>query len=129
VIASLGESPDAVIQGIQSPWAASRSIITITIRNDGAAEAFSKAFIKSSESGNISESVSILSPGGFTSYRLGNTFYQVGSLPWWTKLRYRLREFPWLIVLLTFTLGVFVVPWTRAKLDHRARARLASEQI
>jgi hypothetical protein len=39
-----------------------------------------------------------------------------------------LREFPWLIVLLTFTLGLIVVPWTRAKLDQRQRARLASEQ-
>jgi cellulose synthase (UDP-forming) len=129
VMTSLGESPDAVIQGIESPWVPGRSIIAINLKSENAAEAFSRAFLKSSESGDISESVSILSPGGFTSYRLGSKFYQVGSLPWWTNLRYRLREFPWLIVLLTFALGVFVVPWTRAKLDQRQRARLASDQI
>jgi cellulose synthase (UDP-forming) len=129
VIASLGDAPDAVIQGIESPWVGSRSIVAITIKSDQAAQAFTAAFLKSSESGNISESVSILGSSGFTSYRLGSTFYQVGNLPWWTNLRYRLREFPWLIVLLTFALGVFVVPWTRARLDDRARARLASEQI
>jgi cellulose synthase (UDP-forming) len=128
VIASLGESPDAVIQGVESPWARSRSIVTITVKNDNAAEAFTAAFLKSRESGDIDQSVSILNPGGFASYRLGNKFYQVGSLSWWSNLRYRLREFPWLIVLLTFTLGLIVVPWTRAKLDQRQRARLASEQ-
>ena len=128
MIASLGESPDAVVQGVESPWAHSRSIVTITVKNDNAAEAFTSAFLKSRESGDIDQSVSILNPGGFASYRLGNKFYQVGSLSWWSNLRYRLREFPWLIVLLTFTLGLIVVPWTRAKLDQRQRARLASEQ-
>jgi hypothetical protein len=117
-----------VIQGIESPWVRSRSIVTVTVKNDNAAEAFTAAFLKSRESGDIDQSVSILNPGGFTSYRLGNKSYQVGSLSWWSDLRYRLREFPWLIVLLTFTLGLIVVPWTRAKLDQRQRARLASEQ-
>jgi cellulose synthase (UDP-forming) len=129
VISSLGDSPDAVIQGVESPWAGNRSIVAITIKNDRAAEAFSAAFLKSSESGNISESVSIMNPGGFTSYRLGDNLYQVGTLSWWNKLRFRLREFPWLIVLLTFALGVFIVPWTKARIDYRARARLAGEQI
>ena len=129
LIASLGESPDAVIQGIESPWTAGRSIITITIKNNSAARTFAAGFLKSSGSAMISDSVSVLRGNDFTSYRLGDTFYQVGHLPWWTQVRYRLREFPWLIVLLTFLLGLFVVPWTRARLDHRTRARLEGRPI
>ena len=127
-IASLGESPDAVIQGIESPWVQGRSVVTVTLKNDTAAGAFAGAFLKASESGSISESVSVLNHSGFSSYRLGDTLYQVGSLPWWTRVRFRLREFPWLIVLLTFALGLFVVPWARARLDDRARARVANWQ-
>jgi cellulose synthase (UDP-forming) len=129
LIASLGEYPDAVIQGIESPWAAGRSVVTITIKNDAAAKAFTAAFLKSSGSASIGESVSVLQGNDFTSYRLGDAFYQVGHLPWWTQVRYRLREFPWLVVLLTFVLGLFVVPWTRARLNDRTRARLEGRPV
>ena len=129
LVASLGESPDAVIQGIESPWKSGRSVITVTIKNDNAATVFSSAFLKSSGSANISDSVSVLQGSEFTSYRLGDSFYQVGHLPWWTQVRYWLKEFPWLIVLLTFVLGLFVVPWTRARLDRRTQARLEGHPI
>ena len=129
LIASLGEYPDAVIQGIESPWARGRSVVTITIKNDGAAKALTSAFLKTSGSANVSDSVSVLQGNDFTSYRLGDTFYQVGHLPWWTQVRYRLREFPWLVVVLTFVLGLIVVPWTRARLDHRTQARLEGRPI
>jgi cellulose synthase (UDP-forming) len=129
LVASLGEYPDAVIQGIESPWNAGRSVVTITIKNDNAARALTNAFLKSSGSASISESVSVLQGSEFTSYRLGDSFYQVGHLPWWIRVRFWIREFPWLIVLLTFVLGLFVVPWTRARLDHRAAARLDGRPV
>ena len=129
VIASLGDSPDAIIQGIESPWKPSRSMVTITIKNDDSVRAFSGAFLKASGSATIGDSVSILQRSEFTSYRLGDTFYQVGHLPWWTQVRYRLREFPWLVVVLTFVLGLFVVPITRARLDDRTRARLEGRPV
>ena len=128
LITSLGEYPDAVIQGIESPWAENRSVVTVTFRNDDTVPAFVSAFLKSYSSGNISESVSVLHGSDFSSYRLGDRFYFVGHLPWWSHVRYWLREFPWLIVVLTFVLGLFVVPWTRARLDRRARARLEARE-
>ena len=128
LITSLGESPEAVIQGIESPWESNRSVVTIAFRDDNSASAFVSAFLKSYASGNISESVSVLHGTGFSSYRLGDRFYYVGYLPWWSHVRYWLMEFPWLIVVLTFVLGLFVVPWTRARLDRRARARLEARE-
>jgi cellulose synthase (UDP-forming) len=104
-------------------------MVTITIKSDDSVAAFSDAFLKASGSASIGDSVSVLEGSEFTSYRLGDTFYQVGHLPWWTQVRYRLREFPWLIVLLTFVLGLFVVPWTKARLDHRTQARLEGRPV
>jgi cellulose synthase (UDP-forming) len=129
LVASLGEYPEALIQGIESPWNAGRSVVTVTVKNDTAARALTNAFLKSSGTASISDSVSVLQGTEFTSYRLGESFYQVGHLPWWIQVRFWIREFPWLIVLLTFILGLFVVPWTRARLDHRASARLEGRPV
>lgn len=128
LIASLGEFPDALIQGIESPWTSTRSVVTITLKNNDSADGFAEAFMKSEASGNISDSVSVLHGTTFTSYRLGDRFYHVGRLPLWSQIRYWLNEFPWLVVVLTFVLGLFVVPWTRAKLDRRSRDRLEVRQ-
>ena len=128
LLESLGQFPDALIQGSESPWSSNRSIVSITLRNDSAAGPFVAAFTKFATSGDISQSVSVLHGSEFTSYRLGDRFYHVGYLPWWARVRNWLRTFPWMIVVLTFVLGLFVVPWTRARLDQRAKARLEAQQ-
>ncbi len=126
---SLGQPPDALIQGVESPWKAHRSVVMISYQNDAAAEAFGTAFWKASMSGDINGSVSVLRGTTFSSYRLDDRFYHVGHLPWWQHVRYWLREFPWLIVVLTFVLGIFVVPWIRRRLDRRARARVELQNV
>jgi cellulose synthase (UDP-forming) len=129
LIAGLGDYPDALMQGIESPWKPGRSVVTVSIKNDATVGAFTSAFLNASGSASINDTVSILQGAEFTSYRLGDSFYQVGHLTWWTQVRYWLTKFPWLVVLLTFVLGMFVVPWTRARLDHRAKARLEGRPV
>lgn len=124
LIASIGQPPDALIQGIESPWKRNRSIVAITLRSDQQATPFVDAFWNVSGSSSISESVSVLHGATFTSYRIGDLFYHVGHLPFWAHLRYWLEEFPWLLVPLTFILGLFIVPWIRLRLDKRAHARI-----
>lgn len=124
LLQSLGQFPDALVQGIESPWSSNRSIVSITFRDDSAIGPFISAFQKSITSSAISESVSVLHGQEFTSYRLGDRYYHVGYLPIWSRIRYWLRTFPWMIVVLTFILGLFVVPWIRGRLDRRAADRL-----
>jgi cellulose synthase (UDP-forming) len=121
---SMGQTPDALIQGIESPWGSNRSIVAITYRGDDSATQLATAFWKASESGDMSESVSVLHGSSFNSYRLGDRYYHVGHLPWWDRVHYWLREFPWFIVVLTFVLGLFLVPWVSARLDRVAKERL-----
>jgi cellulose synthase (UDP-forming) len=129
LVASLSQAPDALIQQIESPWGKGRTIVSITLRDDDAGPSFVSAFLKASDSGDISQSVSVLHGNSFTSYRMGDEVYHIGHLEWWAMIRYRLRQFPWLIVVLTFILGMFVVPWARAKLDRRMHARLEAREI
>jgi cellulose synthase (UDP-forming) len=124
VIESVGSLPDAIIQGIESPWAHERSVVTITLKQSESAAPFTAALWKVSESSDISESVSVLHGSTFTSYRVGDRFYHVGSLPWWEHLRHWFVQFPWIIVPFTFILGLFIVPWIRLRLDRRTKKRL-----
>lgn len=124
LLRSLGSTPDALVQGLESPWNSGRSVVAITYKDDDGAGQFASAFWKSSTSGDISESVSVLHGSTFSSYRLGDRYYHVGHLPWWALVRYWLREFPWMIVVLTFVLGLFVVPWIKIHLDRHAQRRL-----
>jgi cellulose synthase (UDP-forming) len=124
LLASIGEFPDALLEGIESPWHKNRSVVTIALRNDESADAFTNAFLGASTSSAISDSVSVLHGSDFSSYRLDDSLYRVGSLPWYAYLRYRLLEYPWLIVLFAFLLGLVVVPWMRARLDQRQKDRL-----
>lgn len=129
LIASLIEPPEALVQEIKSPWGSNRSIVSITFSPNATSAQFASAFIEASASGDISQSVSVLHGSQFASYRIGDEVYYVGHLRWPSMIRYRLREFPWLIVMLTFVLGLFVVPWLRARLDRRAQARLEAREI
>ncbi len=124
LLASIGEFPDALLEGVESPWNKDRSVVTIALRNDESADAFTTAFLGASTSSAISDSVSVLHGTDFSSYRLDDSFYRVGHLPWYAYLRYRLLEYPWLIVLFAFLLGLVVVPWMRARLDKRSKDRL-----
>ncbi len=124
LIENLGEVPDALLQGIESPWAKDRSVVAISYKDNSETSPFATAFWKTSMSGDISQSVSVLHGSSFSSYRLGERYYHVGHLPFWVLASFWLREYPWLIVLLTFALGLVVVPWVKFRLDRHAKERL-----
>jgi cellulose synthase (UDP-forming) len=126
LLSSLSEFPDALLQGIQSPWGIKRSIVTLTLKNDDAARPFLNVFWKTSMSGDISQSVSVLHGDGFSSYRLGNNFYYVGHLPWWLLIRFWMRTYPGLIVIFAIVVTLLILPLLWVRLRHRVRARLGA---
>ncbi|MGC9198002.1 MAG: UDP-forming cellulose synthase catalytic subunit [Acidobacteriaceae bacterium] len=116
--------PAAVIQELPSPWAKGRTVVTVALRDDKDAAALRNAFRQTSIRSGLADSVSVLSDGIFFSYCEEDQTYAVGRLQWWEILRYHLREFPWLIVLLNFLLALLLAPWIQARLDSRQRIRL-----
>ena len=121
-----GGTPDAVIEGIESPYdiGGNRSIVAIHFKDASTFEPFISTFLNVQQSSDISKSVSVLHGTEFRSFRVGAQVYYVGALPWWSQLRLWAAEYPWLIAVIVVVLAFLLATWTRQWLRSRARARL-----
>ena len=119
-----GGLPDALIEGIEWPSGSSKSVVLIALRDHTVTPNFLNVFLKTSQSSNISQSVSVLQGTQFVSYRIGGDVYRVGSLSLWIRLNMLFSEFPWLVVITTIIFCVLMAALIRALLRKRARARL-----
>jgi len=121
-----GGTPDAVIEGIESPYdvGGNRSIVAIHLKDGSSFEPFISTFLDVQQSSDISGSVSILHGTEFRSSRVGAQVYYVGFLPWWIQLRLLVAAYPWLIAVVVVVLALLLAIWTRQWLRAKARARL-----
>ena len=121
-----GGTPDAVIEGIKSPFGSGndRSIVAIHLKDAASFDPFIATFIKVQQSSAISGSVSVLHGAQFQSFRIGAEVYHVGELPWWTRLTLWFMEVPWLAAVVVMGLALVLSIWVRQWLRNKARARL-----
>jgi cellulose synthase (UDP-forming) len=119
-------TPDAVIEGVQSPFnpGGSSSVVAIHLRDASTFEAFISSFLRVQQASDISGSVSVLHGTEFQSFRIGSEVYHVGVLPWWTRLTIWFMEVPWLAAVVVMLLAFLLAIWTRQWLRSKARARL-----
>jgi cellulose synthase (UDP-forming) len=119
-------TPDAVIQGIESPYAPglNRSIVAVHLGNAAAFEPLLGTFLDVQQTGDISGSVSVLHGAQFQSFRIGSHVYHVGTVPWWVRLQLWLSQAPWLAAVVVVFLAFVLAIWTRQWLRIRARSRL-----
>jgi cellulose synthase (UDP-forming) len=123
---SASGTPDAVIEGIESPFdpGSGRSIVAIHLRDASSFEPFMDTFLKVQQSSDISMSVAVLHGAHFQSFRIGAGVYHVGTVPWWKRVELWLRQAPWLAAIIVVLLSLLVAIWVRQWLRVRARARL-----
>ena len=119
-----GGLPDAMIEGIEWPRGSSKSVVLIALRDKSIVPNFLQVFLKTSQSSDISQSVSVLNGTRFISYRIGNDVYHVGTLGWWIRISLLFSEFPWLVVVLAGLLCFLMAALLRAMLRRHARRRL-----
>ncbi|WP_263365900.1 UDP-forming cellulose synthase catalytic subunit [Edaphobacter bradus] len=119
-----GGLPDAMIEGIEWPSGSSHSVVIIALRDHSVVPNFLSVFLKTSQSSDIAQSVSVLHGNRFVSYRIGNDVYWVGSLSWWIRLNMLFSQFQWLMVVSTIIICFLMAGIVRALLRRRARARL-----
>jgi cellulose synthase (UDP-forming) len=121
-----GGTPDAVIEGIKSPFAtlAGRSIVAIHLRDDAEFEPFMDTLLRVQQSSEIAGSVSVLHGTQFQSFRIGTEVYHVGVLPLWTRLTMWFSEVSWLVAVVVFLLALLLAVWIRQWLRGKARRRL-----
>ncbi len=120
--------PDAVIEGIKSPFApgGDRSIVVIHLKDSSAFEPFMTTFLEAQQSSDISGSVAVLHGSQFQSFRLGSEVYHVGVVPWWSWLGLTLwfTQNPWVAAVIIFVLVIVLAVLMRHWLRRRARIRL-----
>ena len=121
-----GGTPDAVIEGIESPYdqVSNRSVVAIHLKDATTFEAFITTFMNVQQASDVQGSVSVLQGTQFHSFRIGSEVYHVGVLPWWTRLTLWFMEVPWLAAVVAIILAFLLAIWTRQWLRARARARL-----
>jgi len=121
-----GGVPDAVIEGIESPFApgASRSVVAIHLRDASTFPAFMDTLLNIQQSSEVSGSVAVLHGKQFQSFRIGSNVYHVGVLPPWKRLTMWFMEVPWLAAAVIALLALLMAVWVRQGLRARARARL-----
>jgi cellulose synthase (UDP-forming) len=103
-----GGLPDALIEGIEWPSGSSHSVVVIALRDKDVAPNF----------------LSVLHGSRFTSYRIGNDVYHVGSLSSWIKLNMLFERYQWLMVIAVLGFCVLIAIILRSILRKKARSRL-----
>ncbi len=116
--------PDALIEGLEWPAGSGRSVVLIALRDHSVAPGFVNAFFKYAQSSDIDQSVSVLHGSSFSSYRIGNDMYHVGSLSSLVRIHMLFSQFPWMMVLLVVMVCLPVASVARVQLRRHARQRL-----
>jgi cellulose synthase (UDP-forming) len=119
-------TPDAIVEGIESPYdaAGSRSIVAIHLKDAAAFAPFMDTLLAVQQAGDISGSVAVFHGTQFTSYRIGAEVYRVGALPWWIYWTIWFTERPWMAAVVVVVLAFLLALWVRQWLRVKARARL-----
>jgi cellulose synthase (UDP-forming) len=124
-----GGLPDALIEGIEWPSGSKRSVVVIALRDRTVVPKFLTVFLKTSQSSDISQSVSVLQGQRFTSYRMGNDNYNVGYLSPYVRVKMVVSEYPWLSALVTVAIAFLLAVLVRGILRRRARRRLLGADL
>ncbi|WP_158794114.1 UDP-forming cellulose synthase catalytic subunit [Granulicella sp. L60] len=123
-----GGLPDVLIEGIEWPSGSNRSVVVVALRDHNVVPNFLSVFLKTSQSSDVSQSVSVLHGSRFVSYRIGNDDYRVGSLSWWIQLNMLFSQYQWLMVISTLTFCFLMAIIIRSILRQKARARLQGNE-
>jgi cellulose synthase (UDP-forming) len=123
-----GSLPDTMIEGIESPYKPGRSIVLIAVKDTTTVNQFLTAFLKSSQSSDIANTVSVLHGNRFDSFRIGSSYYHIGYINPWVALSLWFQNYPWLLVLGVVLTCVLMAVWLRVFLRRRARRRLGGRE-
>ena len=116
--------PDLIIEGIESPFYANRSIVLLEIRNDGAVDEFANIFLERSQSSDIAHSIALLRNAKFSSYQTGSHTYHVGTISPYSQLRIWLAEHFWLLLGMVCIVSLLLAGWISEYLAWLAASRL-----
>ena len=122
-----GGAPDLMIEGIESPYTAGRSVVVVALHGDDAVDRFADIFLERSQSSDISQSLSLLRAGQFSSYTMETHPYHVGDIARYPLLRLWLTEHFWLLFTVVTILSLVLARYARDYLNLLAKERLQAD--
>jgi cellulose synthase (UDP-forming) len=124
----LEQMPDAILEGLASPFAPRRTLVVLDLKDASFADPFLSAFLEAAPSSAIAGDVSVLEDGppgvSFRSFRVGDTRYALGSRPWLTQLVVLLIDEPGSQVLGLVLFSLLCAARVQAVLRRKANVRL-----
>jgi cellulose synthase (UDP-forming) len=120
--------PPVLMEALESPYTPGRSLIVIDLKDRSAFEPFLTTFLAATHSSDISGDVSILNGAKFHSFRVDDSTYALGSLPWLTRLRVSMIHGPWFLVLGLLIFSLVSAARIQARLRHLSIVRLHLEE-
>lgn len=119
-----GALPDALLEGIESPWQSEQSVIVAVARDNAEIKDLLDASDATADAGDIQKSVSILRGNHFDSYRLGGQVYHQGQLPKWVLWSVWYAQYPYLALMLVLAICFLLAIVTMELLRQRAIRRV-----
>lgn len=109
--------------GFESPQASNRSVVALVGTDADAAGAVIDALEDEGKVPFIRGDLAIVRAGVVQSYQ-GDSFYYVGSLPWWKWIWFHLSRHPVLLTLVTLAVAIILAMWIYGWLQRRVATRL-----
>ncbi len=119
-----GARPDAVVEEIESPVSAGRSIVTIMLRQNSAADKFAAALADPSQSSGVSGALTLLFDSTFQSFDGNKVSYHVGELSWLATMRLYLTRYFLLLLFVVLCLSFLTARFIYGWMAWHARQRL-----
>jgi cellulose synthase (UDP-forming) len=119
-----GAAPDAILEGIQSPFGPGHSLVLVALRDAAAETTFTDAFYARSQSSEINGSVSLLRGTHFLSADLPTPGYHLGTISAYARMRIWMADYFLLLLAAVSLLSLLLASWIRQYLAGRAGQRL-----
>lgn len=113
----------AALLGFASPLLPGRSVIVLTAGSSAGLRKITEAMLDPDHLSHIQGDLTMIAGARPTAFRIGPR-YLVGRLPWWTHLRWRVSQHPWVLLLFLFTGTATIAGLAHHALGRRAQARL-----
>ncbi len=120
---------DAMVEEIESPSSPQRSFVLIALRDGAAADPFSTAFVRRSQSDDMTHAVSLLRNGQFHSYSVDGATYHLGDISWFATMRIWLTQYFLLLLVTVTALSFLLARWMREWLMQLAGERLKLAEV
>lgn len=119
-----GGLPDVMVAETKSPVSPDRSIVTIALGVNSAADEVAAVLLDPSQSSNITGSYSLLRNLSFKSYTSRVAAYHVGNISWYATMRIYLTQYFVLLLLVVLALSFLSARYAYGWMAWRAHQRL-----